>query len=309
MDWLKVCIAADPYAEEIVSEILLSSGAMGVNIEGGPPAGELPGDYLDESLLLEQPFFVCAYFPCNGEEQGVLKLIGEKIKRVQVMGLTIPLGSLEITTERVHEEDWAHAWKKYFHSEKISSYVVVKPSWTEYQPEDDEVVVELDPGMAFGTGTHETTKMCVGLLEEFMEPGMTVIDVGCGSGILSVVADKFGAGKVYAFDFDDVAINVARENAGKNDCKSVTVQKSDLLAAFPDGEQADIIVANIVADVIIKLAPEAKKVIRHNGMLFCSGIIDERLPEVERALKDNGFRIINIYSDGEWRAISCKYKG
>lgn len=310
MKWLKICIETDPYAEEIISELMISSGAAGVFIEGGPlPKGDMPGDYLDESLADGRPFSVSAYFPCNGEQEGMKVRIASKVERVKELGLDVPLGSLTVSSEEMDEADWENAWKAYFKPEKISDILVVKPSWEEYKPSEGEIVVEIDPGMAFGTGTHETTQMCANLLEEYLEPGMAVIDVGCGSGILSIVSAKLGAGVVYALDFDDVAVESASKNIALNKCESASVVKSDLLQALEADVRADIIVANIIADVIIRLIPDAVQHIKRNGMFICSGIIESRLVEVEEALKAAGFRLISIPEDGEWRAIACKYKG
>lgn len=310
---MKVNIAADKSAEEIVSDVLISAGAQGVSIEGDEKAcaNEIqPWDYLDEGILERTPYCVCAYFPCDGTEQEKLRAIRCKLKDIRQMNLDIPLGTLAVSTAVIDEQDWENAWKAYFKPVKVSNFVVIKPTWEEYHAGDGEVVIELDPGMAFGTGNHETTRLCVNLMEEYVEKGMYVIDVGCGSGILSIAAAKFGVQKVAALDFDSVAVEVTKQNAAANGCKDVIkVRQSDLLTALNPEPKADMIVANIIADVILKLSGSVASYLKKNGMLLCSGIIDSRLDEVVAALEAQKFRIIHISSDGEWRAIACKYKG
>lgn len=313
MDWLKIGIRTQKEAEEIVSALLIDAGAKGVSIEGDNEScakGGLPWDYLDEEVLKKVPFCVTAFFPCDGEEQNVLIDIRERVQRLKEMGLGIPLGSMEILTQTVCEQDWENAWKAYFKPVKISDFVVIKPTWEEYSAGRDEIVIELDPGMAFGTGNHETTRMCVRFLEEYMEPGMHVIDAGCGSGILSIAAAKFAAAKVYALDLDPVAVEVTARNASLNGCEGVIgAEKSDLLTRVPEGTKADIVVANIIADVVISLNSVAKDYMKINGMYICSGIIDSRLEDVLASLKAEGYKVIQILEDGEWRAVACKYRG
>ncbi|MEA4852839.1 MAG: 50S ribosomal protein L11 methyltransferase [Christensenella sp.] len=310
---MKTSVYTQKEAEEIVSEMLMEAGAKGVSIEGDNEAcakGGLPWDYLSDEVLKKVPFCVVAYFPCDGTEEKVLDDIRHRIGNLRVMNLGVPLGSLELKTQIVHEEDWANAWKAYFKPVKISDFVVVKPTWEKYDAQPNETIIEIDPGMAFGTGNHETTRMCVRLLEEYMDEGMDVIDAGCGSGILTIAAAKFGAREVYALDLDPVAVKVTAENVERNGCKDqVKVMVSNLLAQIPDGYQADIIVANIIADVVIMLNETAGQYLKHNGMYLCSGIIDSRIDDVTQSLEQKGFRIIKILSDGEWRAVACKYKG
>lgn len=313
MDWLKIGIRTHKEAEEVFSELLMEAGAKGVSIEGDNEwcaKNGLPWDYLDEEVLEKVPFCVTAFFPCDGSEQDILADIRDRVRRVKEMEIGLPLGSLEIITQTVNERDWENAWKAYFKPVKISDFVVVKPTWEDYSAGRDEIVIELDPGMAFGTGNHETTRMCVRFLEEYIEPGMQVIDAGCGSGILSIAAAKLGAGKVYAADLDPVAVEVTARNAALNGCEDlIDVRKSDLLAEVPEEIKADVIVANIIADVVISLNCIAKEHMKINAMYICSGIIDSRLDDVMASLKAEGYKVIQIQEDGEWRAIACKYRG
>lgn len=313
MDWLKIGIRTQKEAEEIFSELLIEAGAKGVVIEGDNEAcakGGLPWDYLDEKVLEKVPFCVAAFFPCDKNEQKILEDIKKRVQSVRDMELGLPLGSLEIITQTVNEQDWENAWKAYFKPVRISDFVVIKPTWEEYIQGKDEIVIEIDPGMAFGTGNHETTRMCVRFLEEYMESGMQVVDAGCGSGILSIAAAKLDAAKVYAVDLDPVAVEVTARNAALNGCETVIeVKQSDLLKEVPAETKADIVVANIIADVVIDLNRVAKNYMKINGMYICSGIIDSRLDDVVASLREEGYKVIQILEDGEWRAIACKYRG
>ncbi len=309
MKWLKFEVKTDECMEELVTAIFLDNGAAGVNVEGGQLPPEQPGEYLGEEFSFEMPFSVSAYFACDGTQQdrvdGMKRRLAE-IEGTEVDGCT---AKFEITVAEMDEEDWASAWKAYFKPVKISNNVVIKPTWEEYEPAPGEIMIELDPGMAFGTGAHESTRMCVQLLEEYLEPGMAVADIGTGSGILAVAAEKLGAASVIALDYDGVAVDAAQKNAALNNCKVVSVGKSDLLAELEEGYKADIMVANIIADIIIEMLKTAGEHIKRSGMLICSGIIDTRLSDVLEALEKHRFKVIQIRNDGEWRAVACKYRG
>jgi ribosomal protein L11 methyltransferase len=182
---------------------------------------------------------------------------------------------------------------------------VIKPSWEEYVSQGEEIIIELDPGMAFGTGTHETTKMCLEFLEDIVMPESIVFDVGCGSGILSITSSKLGAKEVYAADIDEVSVEVARQNVELNNLQNVKVFKSDLLGEFRG--KADIIVANIIADVIIRLSAEAPKYLKEEGLFLASGIIKSRKEEVLQKVEEF-FEVLQIREEGEWCAILSRKK-
>lgn len=307
MDYKKITIYSDPQAEEMLIGVLLSEGAAGTQVEGGEIPDVSGLDYIDEDDFGSDVFSVSAYFPVSVNLNEKLQSIEE---RLSVLKRSMPdsdLGDLRVESSDVYEADWANEWKKYFHAQKVSDYIVIKPSWEDYKDGSDETVIELDPGMAFGTGSHETTRMCIEFIEEYMEPGSKVIDVGCGSGILSIAAAKLGASSVLALDIDPVAVSVAKENVDKNGVGDrVDVISSDITSDVPVKKEYDIVLANIIADVIIKLNDSVGALIKKSGMYICSGIIKERLSDVVESLESHGFRVIELKEMGEWCAVVCK---
>lgn len=209
----------------------------------------------------------------------------------------------------IKEEDWANTWKKYYKPIKTGRRLVIVPVWETYEAKDDEVIVLMEPGMAFGTGTHETTRLCAGLVEAYTKPDCTVLDVGCGSGILAIAAAKLGAGECFACDIDPVAIRVAKENTELNHTPNVTCAVSDLLkqAKRIDGGY-QIVVANIVADVIIRLAPDVGDFVAEDGVFIVSGIIEERAQEVIAALDANGWHVEEERFENGWYAAAARRK-
>jgi ribosomal protein L11 methyltransferase len=215
-----------------------------------------------------------------------------------------------VTTRGVAEEDWAESWKEHFHVERFGEHVVVVPSWRAYEAAPGEVVVRLDPGMAFGTGQHETTRMCMEALECAVQRGARVLDAGCGSGILSLVAAKLGAAEVIAVDIDDVCVRVTDENALANGVDAIVqVRRGSLGAAWPfdlpASHRFDVVVANIIARVIVEMAPSLVDALAGGGRLIVSGVIEEREAVVRRALEAEGARIEQVRAMGDWRCIEA----
>ncbi|TYP54982.1 50S ribosomal protein L11 methyltransferase [Thermosediminibacter litoriperuensis] len=304
MKWIEIKVKTSTEAIEAISNILYEAGAAGVVIEDPKDLLNRDGEtweYVDipEDIDFEQAV-VTGYLPESARLNDILREIGQRIADLPRFGLDVGSGEMEVSF--VDENDWANAWKAYYDTIHIGKRLVIKPSWLDYEPEREEVVIELDPGMAFGTGTHETTAMCLEFLEKYIEGGETVIDVGCGSGILSIAAAKLGAGKVLAVDKDEVAVKVARENIKRNDAtQAVEVIKGEGL----DGVdiKADIIVANIIADVIIDLAGAAASKLKNEGLFISSGIIKSRKESVYRALDRAGLVVIEEAEKGDWLAL------
>lgn len=211
-----------------------------------------------------------------------------------------------ITTVKVREEDWATAWKKYYHPIKVGKRLVVCPSWEPYSRAEGEIVVTLDPGMAFGTGTHDTTRLCMQLLEEAVTTETELLDMGCGSGILSIAAALLGAKTALGVDIDDTAVRVAKENAAMNHVESRTAFLCGDLTERVSGT-FDVICANIVADVIIRLSPVIPRFLRPGGVFIASGIIAERADEVIAALEGIGLKPARRAESGGWVALLCRW--
>jgi len=307
MKWAEISIRTTHEATEAVADIFHGLGAGGVVIEDP----ELINSYRrlgvwDYCGIPEAEdtgaVTVKAYLPMDGEFDGKLALFGRKID--DLARHHIDKGSGLIRWREVREEDWANAWKAYFRPVKIGERIVIKPSWREYPAAPGDIVIEIDPGMAFGTGTHHTTAMCLKLLEELVRPGDTVFDIGTGSGILAVAAAKLGAGRVLAVDADPVAVRVARENVAVNAAAAVTVAAGDLVAGLAG--PADIIVANIIAAVIIRLVPAAPPLLAAGGAFLAGGIIAAKAGEVADAVRAAGLAVEKVVEEGDWVTILAR---
>lgn len=297
--WLELSVFTSPEQLDNVAAIFHELGSGGVVIED--PALILDclerGDPETVAPTLSAPpgwgTVVKGYFPWDGALPGRLETASRLFNEL----------SLGWQTGEVYEEDWATAWQAYFKPVRVGARLVVKPTWEDYSSGPGEIVMEMDPGMAFGCGTHATTAMCLALLEEHLRGGETVYDVGTGSGILSVAAALLGAGRVLAVDIDELAVRTARENTARNGvAHKVTVLQGNLLDNLA-GAKADLVVANIIAGVIIRLAPEAAAVLKPGGLLIASGIIRQRAGEVRRALRNEGLDIMAEKKEGEWTAF------
>ncbi|HWR42758.1 50S ribosomal protein L11 methyltransferase [Sporomusa sp.] len=305
MKWAEISIQTSHEATEAVADIFHDLGASGVVIEDPELVNAYrrsgSWDYCDiPEELNTEVVTIKAYLPVDELLDDKLRVFEERVNRLHEHNLDKGRGC--INCREVQEEDWASSWKEYFHPVRVSEHIVIKPSWEAYLPAEGDIVIELDPGMAFGTGTHHTTAMCVRFLEDVIKPDNIVFDVGTGSGILAVAAAKLGAASVRAVDLDPVAVRVAKENTAFNNVTAtVEVTQGDLLTGV-DGK-ADVIVANIIADIIIKMLPDVRARLVDNGVFIASGIITERLSDVTAALIDNGFVVDKVTEEGGWVAI------
>ena len=217
--------------------------------------------------------------------------------------LSIPVG---ISFENMNEEDWSHSWKQYYKPIPLGKVTIV-PAWEEYDAKEGEVIIKMDPGMAFGTGTHETTRLVMRIMQDMIVGGERVLDVGTGSGILSICASKLGAASCNAYDIDPVAVKVARENAEADGCTNITVGVSDLLLGVDrSGGKYDFCVANIVADIIIRMLPDIGDYLTDTAPLILSGIIEPRVDEVKECLARCGYTVLREEKENDWHAIMAK---
>ncbi|NLZ53982.1 MAG: 50S ribosomal protein L11 methyltransferase [Thermoanaerobacteraceae bacterium] len=306
MNWVEIKVKTTTEAVEAVSNIFYEAGVAGVVIEDPKfflrPKDFNEWDYIDipEDLDFEVAQ-VTGYLAEDSSLAERTQVIKDRINQLPSYGLNIGRGEVAVTI--ISEANWGEAWKKYYKPTHIGKNIVIKPSWEEYQPKaDEEVVIELDPGMAFGTGTHETTILCLEILEEYIKKDFTVIDIGCGSGILSIACGKLGAKEVLAIDKDENAVKVASENIKRNNLdKCIKAIKGDKLRDIDF--KADIIVANIIADVVIDLTKDVGLYLKDGGVFISSGIIKDRKLSVVEALEKNGFDVIRQFEKGEWVAL------
>lgn len=258
-------------------------------------------DLIDEELIAKDRShaLVHLYLPPEMSPAEPLAYIA---RRCEACGIPV-----ELSTEGVREEDWSTAWKQYYHPIELSDKLAICPSWEQYTPREGQSILRLDPGMAFGTGTHETTRLCLRLLEESLRPGMSMLDVGTGSGILAICAKLLGSGRTVGVDIDEVAVRVAGENAALNGCGEIELICGDLAADVTG--PFDLICANIVADAILRLSRDLPALMHPHSVCVVSGIIDIRCEEVAAGLRTAGLEPFETVLQNGWAAIACRKVG
>ena len=309
--WIEVNVITKSEALEPISGIFYSLDCKGVAIEDPNDIltreqGPLTWDFADLNVLEHKGKFavVKGYFSDEDNIDEVVAFVKERLEDIKKLGINIGKGEVEV--EEMKEEDWANTWKKYYKPFRIGKSIVIKPIWEEYEEKEGDLVVELDPGMAFGTGDHETTNMCIKALEKYVEKDSTVFDVGCGSGILAIAAAKLGAKKAVGVDLDPVAVESAKENVGYNNLDNIEILEGNLIEVI-DGK-ADIVVANILAEIICILTEDVSRVLKQGGYFITSGIIHDRVDMVTAKLEECGFEVESVNKDGEWNCIIAKLK-
>lgn len=312
MDWVEITVHTTTAGADMVSEQLMQEGATGTMVEDRAdiPDPSKPNGYwemIDQKLIDSMPedVLVHAWFEPDSRLRDKLRALETRMADLRAMGLGFDPGSLTIATQNVRDEDWAEVWKKFYKPFRAGKTLVVKPTWEPYEAAAGDRIIEIDPGMAFGSGTHETTGMCLELLEESLHGGESVIDVGTGSGILAIGAALLGAKDVLAIDIDPTAVKVARENIAHNGlADKVSAVQGNLL----DKTDAvcDLCVANIIADVICMFAQPLNRHIKPGGLFICSGIIKEREQDVTDALCKADYTILEKRRKGEWVAMLAR---
>lgn len=301
-NWLEVNVAVTHEAVEAVAEILTEAGSKGVAIEDPQLINDLRNSGTWELCDIPEQentevVTVSGYYADDEELQGRLARIDAELEAVEERIGKYRFGNTRF--RKVSEQDWANEWKQYFHVTHVGESLVIKPSWEDYAAQEGEHVIEIDPGMAFGTGTHHTTNMMMERLEKVMPADATVFDVGTGSGILAIAAALCGAKDVKAVDIDGVAVRVAKENVEHNKLSDkIEVRQGDLLHGT-DGT-ADVIIANIIADIIIMLLKDIPVKLNDTGIFLASGIIEERVPDIEAEAAKQGLKVDAIDYRGGW---------
>ena len=312
--WIEVTIKTTTEAVEPITNILYENGAQGAMIDDPKDfffqkAHEYDWDYAEEELFQradgDDSVRIKTYISDEKDVDKFIEKISQEIKNLSSYGIDI--GEAKVYTDSVNEEDWANNWKQYYKPTRIGDNIVIKPEWEEYEASEDDIVIRMDPGMAFGTGSHETTSMCIVKLEKYVSKDSTVFDIGCGSGILGITAAKLGAKEVVGIDIDAVAVKVANENISMNGVEDRMYAMEGNLADDMDGDKkADIVVANIIADIVIILAKDVKKFLKEGGIFISSGIILAKLDEVVSSLEGDGFEILGVEKKGEWACVVAR---
>ncbi len=314
--WYEIKVKTTSESSEAVSNMLYEIGAEGVLIEDpNDPvytnSKESDWDYIDiEEVKMHLEYdgaVVKCYF--DGADVGASdledKLTHLKGRLSQIESFGLDGGPLTVEVKELENTDWNNEWKKHYKPFEVGNRLVIKPSWEEYEATDDRLIIEIDPGGAFGSGTHETTSMCMEMLEENVTADMDVFDIGCGSGILGIAAAKLGAKAVIAVDLDEAAVMTTHENAVRNNVSdNFTVHHGNLMDVVSG--KADIIVANIIADIIILLAKDLRTFMKPGGIFISSGIIDDKIDAVKEGLEASGFEIVEVRRRGEWAAILAR---
>lgn len=305
MKWKEYTIITEEACVEPIAAIFHKLGSGGVVIEE-PRMDQLqtsPDNFADDSFApgfrKHETVLVKAYF---SEDQDIKSELEQALGEIEQM-FNAPC---QVQINDVHDEDWEESWKQYYHTFKIGQRLVIKPSWEKYQAQKNEIIIDIDPGMAFGTGSHASTRFCLNFVDQYVKGGETIIDAGCGSGILSIAAAKLGAKQIFAMDFDPVAVRIAQENVALNALDEVIqIAQGDIVEDLSE-QEVDYILANITAEVVTLLIPAAAKRLKPGGYLFSSGIIESRWPGVQKQMEAHGLIIEKTLQESEWMGVAAR---
>ncbi|MBS7298408.1 MAG: 50S ribosomal protein L11 methyltransferase [Eubacteriales bacterium] len=323
MNWIEATVFTTSEGIEPVTGRLYQLGITGVSIEDETDFNDFLEnnknlwDYVDEELSekMRGETKVKFYVPESADGVEMLSAVINSLAEMKQMDSNTLFGRLDVDTGSLREEDWANNWKQYFHTLEIGDRIVVQPEWEEYNGSDDKIVFRINPGMSFGTGSHHTTKMCIEALDATIKEGISLLDLGSGSGILSLISILLGAKNAFAVDIDPLAVDISYQNAELNGiskdsftAKAGNVLDDESLRKEILSSKYDVVTANIVADVIIPLIPLAYQALNDDGTFITSGIIEDRINDVKCALEDGGFYIIETKRSADWAAFICKKK-
>ncbi len=309
-EWKEYSVYINGEAEDSVSQILMDLGSTGVSINSRSDFENLP-EYgldtlweLDESKFPIEGVIVKGYFSLKRMDSNFLKNLHTKLDALKELDLAVESYKVEMAT--IQDSDWENKWKEFYSSVPVTRYLTIVPEWEDYQKKQvDEQLIVLDPGLAFGTGTHPTTQLSIQALETVMRGDEVVVDVGTGSGVLTIASSLLGATEVYAYDLDDMAVTSAKSNIELNNLPTkITVGENNLLEGVTI--EADIIVANILANIILQLIPDAMRVLKAGGYFITSGILAEQKEKMLKALKNEGFKIQQINQMKDWLVIIAR---
>ncbi len=313
MKWLRYTLSTTTEAVDIVSATLNEYGIEGIEVEDKIPLTEEEKAKLFIDILpeLEEDDGI-AYVHFYVEKDAEPEILDNIKAELEDMRAFCDMGSLDIELTVTEDKDWINNWKEFFKPFHLEDNIVIKPTWEQYNPANEsELVIEIDPGTAFGTGSHETTKLCVSAINKYLKSGMTLLDVGCGSGILSIIGEKLGGRDIIGIDVDENAVRVSIENAEVNKCHDIKFMQGNVidnseLRKDIGLHKYDIVVANILADIIIPLSDVAEDFMKRDSLFISSGIINTKAEQVKEALKNNNFDIVDEIHMGDWVSIVAK---
>ena len=311
MEWIECTVHTTHQAAEAVAAALMEEAYGGVVIRDKEDLMAQTGnpgewDYMDPAWVsgLSAEVLVQGYLPSGEEAVCAIERIHRRVESLPHMDTGLDLGSLMIEIDGVDSETWVESYKEYFKPRRVTGHLVIKPSWAEWDAAEGDRIIEIDPGSAFGTGAHASTVLCLKQIEENSKPGMSMLDIGCGTGILSIGAALLGAANVDAVEIDPHAVAVARDNVARNHLTgTIAVRKGDLADGIAG--TYDMVVANIIADVIIRLAPDVPRLLAPGGVFIGSGIFDGRVSDVVDALRDQGL-MAEVYGMEEWAVVVAR---
>jgi ribosomal protein L11 methyltransferase len=306
MKWIEAKIAFDhpetDLAAELIADVFYEFGLQGVVVDD--PDLQPEGDWAEDAIGRPSHYAVTGYFHKDGQSEARCRTLEKKLRRLQDQQFFY----YRISYRELDDKDWAQAWKAYFWPRKVSRHMVVKPTWREYEAAEDDIVIELDPGMAFGTGTHPTTVLCMNMVERYLSRGDCFLDIGTGSGILMIAAAKMGAARLCGIDKDEVAVQIAAQNLALNNVDPTRYRLITGNLVDDIDEPFTFVAANIFTHVILELLPDISRVMADGGILVCSGIIAENQQSVVEALEDSGFIILETALVAEWVAIAGRWE-
>ncbi len=316
MKWNKYTLKTTTEAEDIISSMMMEAGIEGIEIEDKIPLSERDKEQMFVDILPDMPkddgvAYISFYLEPEMDQEAVLSKVREGLKEIQTWGLSIGEGT--VTASETEDKDWINNWKEYFHQFYVDD-ILIKPSWEETKPEDqDKLLIQIDPGTAFGTGMHETTQLCIRQIRKFLTKETKLLDVGTGSGILSIISLKLGAKQAKGTDLDPCAVDAVKENLEVNNIEPDTfelrigniIDDRDV-EAWAGYECYDIVVANILAEVLVPLTPVVLKHLKPGGIYITSGIIDDKEELVVNTVKNCGFEVLEVTYQGEWVSVTAR---
>lgn len=299
-NWIEVTMRVDGESAEAVAEVLQRYGHQGVSVE---QEGITPDIWDEGEVPPPQNLVVRAYFPDDNRAEDTKKQLETALGHMNMM---YPMPKPEYAI--LKEEDWAEAWKVHYKPLRIGKHLLVRPLWIEVDPEPDDIIISLDPGMAFGTGTHPTTQLCLEAIEDLTQPDQEILDLGCGSGILSIAAAKLGAQQIIGLDIDPIAVKATLENAEANGvADKIVAEEGSLEQVIASARQFDFIVVNILAKIILKMTENnLGDTVRPGGIAIFSGIIDTQVEDIEEGLRKTGLEPYARRQQGDWFLIEAK---